>query len=204
MNRVIATMGLFSIGACALLLVFAHFGTESKEFSPLHNWLSEFVLSQSPAVQLSMRISFVLFSLAALSVALLNKRRVVMLLFGVASAALMFMTFTDTDPNDGKKYALSWPLTQGNVHQICLYIAMGGAILGMARVTWARTPPKASAPAIETVAIVTTLLATAVQSFLVYLGDRNRSPVVFGGLTERIIVFAVFIWVASFCSRSRD
>lgn len=157
-----------------------------------HHWLSEYVLSQSVAGRVLMRTSFVALAASSLSVAMLSRERIQRALFAVSAAGLAAMTFFDTDPNLPIHPAI-WPTLHGIVHQVCLYAAMSAGLLGIGLHIF-RRDKSWSGPAIFSVAI----LATIVQTVLV--AETQNKMTLYGGLSERVVVAAVIVWVIRFCA----
>ncbi|MFN8139180.1 MAG: DUF998 domain-containing protein [Fimbriimonadales bacterium] len=197
-------LGVAAVVAATASLLTCHIADGGRQFSPVHNWLSEFVLSNNPYVEFPMRAAFVFIGLAAFSVAMLSRDRLIIVLFLVSAVGLVLMMPNDTDPNDGRHYDFHWPLTPGNVHQICLTVAIGATIIGMALATFWREKASASRYMFEAALLAVLILATVIQFIVVLQGYRNFAPVQYGGFTERVIVLATFGWVISYCSRAKS
>lgn len=197
-------LGVAAVLAATASLLICHIADGGRQFSSLHNWLSEFVLSNNPYVEFPMRAAFVFIGLAAFSVAMLTRDRLITFLFVVSAVGLVLMMHNDTDPNDGRHYDFRWPLTPGNVHQICLTVAIGATIIGMALATFWREKASSSRTNSEAALFAVLILATVTQFIVVFLGYRNFAPVQYGGLTERVIVLTTFGWVISYCTRAKS
>lgn len=204
------------IGIAGAVLAFAillleHFISHGKDLNPVDYWISEYVLSNSPTARILMHAGFVLLALSAFAVAVdfrvertsrhINWIRLEKICFFTAALGLLLMTFCNTDPNDGRGYAIVWPPTIGNWHQIFLYAGMGGALSGMALwVCWVDTSSDRRSR-FEAALLGAAICSTIVQMFLVASSDATKTMTRFGGVTERIVLVCSLAWVISYCAR---
>ncbi|HVT11456.1 MAG TPA: DUF998 domain-containing protein [Fimbriimonadaceae bacterium] len=180
---------LASLLALALLAA-EHFVDHGRALQPFeHHWLSEYVLSMSPAGRSMMRLAFVALSTAAASAAFLSIGKASKILFGLCATGLLAMAFFDTDPNL-PVHPQGWPTLHGAVHQGCLYIAMSAGLVAMAL--------NSKRHLADLRLIGAAGVATAIQTVLV-AGSQGKMTL-YGGVTERIIVAATLLWVIRYCS----
>lgn len=191
-----------AIAALALLGLEHLVNAAASHLDPVHHWLSEYVLSPSPAARYMMFAAFILLGCAAASVAALSQHLAPKALFAVSSASLVAMAFFNTDPNDGKDYPFRWPLSAGNVHQLLLYAAIGATIAGMALQTIWLADPARRRRLLELSLLAVTIAATAIQVGLVARSLPGKTY--YGGVTERIVVVAMLGWVLSYCARASN
>jgi hypothetical protein len=181
--------------ACAILsllvLFLEHFIDHGRNLNGIDHWLSEYVLSESAPARWLMWAAFMLLAGSALGVSLASSRLWPRLLFGLSALGLGVMAFFESDPNDGLHTSMSWPPTAGNVHQILLYLAIGGALLGMLSSATGRR----AGSRLEWALVGAAICATLIQTWLVAISTQRHEMTRFGGITERIIVVAVLLWV---------
>lgn len=176
-----------------MLLIAEHFIDHGSGLVPAeHHWLSEYVLSLSPAGRALMHAAFVALAASALSVAILSREKMQRALFAISAAGLAAMTFFDTDPNS-PIHPTNWPTLHGVVHQGCLYVAMSAGLVGMGLHLFREDRSRGGA-AILSVAGIATIIQTAL------VAQTQGKMTLYGGLTERIIVCAVLVWVIGFCA----
>jgi hypothetical protein len=178
--------------ASLVVLFLEHFIDHGRNLNGIDHWLSEYVLSDSAPARWLMRAAFVLLAGSALGVSFASSRLWPRLLFGLSGLGLGAMALFNSDPNDGLHTSMAWPLTAGNVHQILLYVAIGGALLGMLSSAIRRNE---SGSKLEWPLVGTAIGATLLQTWLVSLSTQRHEMTRFGGITERIIVAAVLLWV---------
>jgi hypothetical protein len=190
-NAYWSRVALWSAVAAIFALTGEHFIEHGRDLNAIHHWLSEYVLSGSGLARWLMRAVFLFLGLSALGVSMCSNGRAQRFLFASAGSALGLMMFFDSDPNDGIHTGMSWPLTPGNVHQVLLYTAIGGALLGMLSSTMMRRGSSRVESALTLIAIGT----TAIQAVFVAMSIANHEMTRFGGLTERVVLLAVLAWV---------
>jgi hypothetical protein len=178
------------LATLAILLV-EHFLPHGKDLNPVHHWLSEYVLSDSPLGVALMHAAFVGLAATAVAVMTLPVSRGNRALFGIGGAALFGMTFFDTEPNGIPITHMTWPPTPSQVHKLLLYVALATVLLGMALHSHDQTKPKRS-PMLALFGIAA--VATAVQTYLIAVSKSQEQPTQFGGITERVVVLATLAW----------
>lgn len=188
-----ASVSVWSAGVTASILALLHILPHGSDLNGAHHWLSEYVLSQNPSAVWLMKFAFVGLALTAFGVAWRTSVRSSRGLFVTAALALGAMTFFDSDPNDGRHLGMSWPLSAGNIHQLLLYVAIGGTLLGMVIET--RRSSLIQSRLWMWVAVALAIFATAAQTMLVWQSHERLSMTYYGGITERLVVGAMLIWV---------
>ena len=176
--------------AVFVILVIEHLLPHGMDLNARDHWLSEYVLSHSITARWLMRFAFLALGVTAISVSMTFRERAPRALFQIASLALAAMSILDTDPNDGRPFRMSWPPTHGNLHQVALYIAIGATLAGMA-FALGRLRPSSGQGFLLIVAIG----ATMIQALLVTISQVQGGMTHFGGVTERIVVGAMLLWV---------
>jgi len=176
-----------------LLLLTEHFLPHGIDLNPRDHWLSEYVLSGSTLARWLMRAAFLALAATAFSVGMTLPSRVPRGLFWIASLGLASMTFFDSDPNDGRSYRIFWPPTAGNLHQIALYLAIGATLAGMV-FCWRLRGSRRSI-IVQRSSLIVAACATVIQTILVAISQAHHAMTSYGGITERIVVLAMVIWV---------
>jgi hypothetical protein len=193
-------VGIGAAAVASLALLIEHVIPHAIDLNPVHHWLSEYVLSGSVAARIIMRVAFFALAICAFSVAMLARPRISKSLFTLSSLGLAAMPFLDTDPNDGRSYHFSWPLTAGNLHQLSLYVAIGATLFGIGLSVYRQHRRKRG----ELLLLGVAVLATIVQAILIATSHAAGEMTRFGGITERIIVGAMLAWVVLFATHNYD
>ncbi|HTQ08684.1 MAG TPA: DUF998 domain-containing protein [Fimbriimonadaceae bacterium] len=173
--------------AVILILVAEHFLPHGVDLNPVDHWLSEYALSRLAFARWLIRVAFAALATVAVVVAQSAKSRLSRWAFLTSAAGLASMILFDTDPNDGRPIRFLWPPTAGNLHQIALYVAIGGALSGMV-LAWR------NASALQRLCLSVSAVATAVQVCLVAVSQACHEMTHFGGITERLVVLAMLAW----------